>query len=108
MPAASFRVEVTDAAERDLTELRDYWLERGEAWRGDKYYRDLLHRAQLELADPIAARRGRRTKTAVWPDAREILAFGVYRIIYRIDETAGTVNVLRFWHAHRDEPGADA
>ena len=38
------------------------------------------------------------------PDAREILVFGIYRIIYEIDEADARVDVLRFWHAHRDDP----
>ncbi len=25
-------------------------------------------------------------------------------MVYRIDEAAGIVHVLRFWHSHRDEP----
>jgi len=108
MGEATFRLIFARRAEADLDELSEYWAVRGEAWRGEKYHRDLVHRAEIELTDAAGARRGRRTRIPDWPDAREILAFGIYRIIYRIDETAGIVNVLRFWHAHRDEPASDA
>jgi plasmid stabilization system protein ParE len=108
MPVAPFRVEVVDEAIDDLEEIATYWGRRGEAWRGEKYQRDLLHKARAELSDRSAALRGRLVKGIGFPGAREILAFGVYRIIYEIDETAGVVNVLRFWHAHRDEPERDA
>ena len=104
MGEKAFRVNLAAQAWADLDELSDYWAERGEAWRGEKYHRDLIHRAEVELADPVSARLGRRHQGSKHPQAREILAFGVYRIIYRIDETAGTVNVLRFWHAHRAAP----
>ncbi|HYR59397.1 MAG TPA: type II toxin-antitoxin system RelE/ParE family toxin, partial [Chthoniobacteraceae bacterium] len=87
---------------------QDYWERRGEAWRGEKYFGDLTRLAHSELTDPARARRGRLVEIRDHPDAREILAFGVYRIIYRIDEIAGIVNVLRLWHAHRDEPRREA
>jgi plasmid stabilization system protein ParE len=107
MPGASFRVELADDAISDLQELETYWNQRGEAWRGEKYSLDLLHKARAELSVPENANRGRLVKRAIRPGVREILAFGVYRIIYRIDEAAGVVNVLRFWHAHRDAPPLD-
>lgn len=103
-----FRVALTSDALADLDALSEYWIHRGEAWRAEKYHRDLVDRAEVELSAPQSARRGRRFKSQRHPDAREILALGVYRIIYRIDEAAGVVNVLRFWHAHRDEPRTDA
>ena len=104
MGEETLRVILTEDALTDLDQLSDYWTARGESWRAEKYHRDLLHRAETELSDPASARRGRRSRIPEWPDAQEILAFGVYRIIYRIDESASVVNVLRFWHAHRDEP----
>jgi len=107
MGEKAFRVVFAADADTDLDELSEYWTARGESWRGERYHRDLLLRAESILCDPASARRGGRLKLRKWPDAREILAFGVYRIIYRIDETAGVVKVLRFWHSHRDEPGRD-
>ena len=104
MGEEAFRVAITADALADLDALSEYWAGRGEAWRAEKYHRDLTHRAEVELSDSLNAERGRRCKSKRHPNAREILAFGVYRIIYRIDEDAGVANVLRFWHAHRAAP----
>jgi plasmid stabilization system protein ParE len=104
MPGTPFCVEFTTRAQSDLHTIEDYWRERGESWRGEKYFRDLAAFARRELADPPCARRGRRIRSDEHPDAREVLAFGIYRIIYEIDEPAQRVNILRFWHAHRHEP----
>ena len=108
MGEEAFRVVFVEDAAFDLDQLSEYWSERGEPWRAEKYHRDLMHRAESELSDPASARRGRPCKSQRYSYAREILAFGVYRIIFVIDEPTATVRVLRFWHAHRDEPGADA
>ena len=104
MGEARFRVELTEPAWVDLDEIDTYWAERGEAWRGKKYYFDLRATALAELTDPHRARRGRRLPSENFPDAREILAFDTYRIIYEIDEAASRVDILRFWHAHRTDP----
>ncbi|HYR59399.1 MAG TPA: type II toxin-antitoxin system RelE/ParE family toxin [Chthoniobacteraceae bacterium] len=108
MGEARFTVELTEPAWADLDELDTYWTMRGEAWRGQKYYHDLRRTAQTELTNPLRARHGRRLKSNEHPEAREILAFGIYRIIYEIDEDASRVRILRFWHAHRDEPRREA
>lgn len=73
----------------------------------EKYFRDLSRATQTELAEPARARRGRRFRGHKHDDVREFLAFGIYRVIYRIDEAAGVVDVLRFYHAHRDTPSLD-
>ena len=104
MPAARFRVELAPEAHTDLYGIVEYWSERGEAWRGEEYFRDLTDLAKAELSDAQQARRGRRRKTRRHPNAQEILAFGVYHIIYEIDEAAARVDILRFWHARRDAP----
>lgn len=104
MPPAPFIVEFTIRAQADLHEIEDYWAERGETWRGEKYFRDLAAFALRELSAPSSAHRGRHLRSNEHPDAREILAFGIYRIIYEIDETAHRVTILRFWHAHRHDP----
>ena len=104
MPTETFRVEVGPEACADLYEIEAYWTAQDEAWRGQKYFRDLSSTAQRDLSDPARARRGRLTRGPGSRGARELLAFGIYRIIYDIDEAAGIVNVLRFWHAHRDNP----
>ena len=104
MPAARFRVELAPEAEADLYDIVEYWSDRGETWRGEKYFRDLSNSAKKQLSDPQQARRGRRHKSRSHPQAQEILAFGVYRIIYEIDEAASRMNILRFWYSHRDTP----
>lgn len=104
MGEARFRVEITERAADDLDGIDTYWSARGEAWRGEKYYQDLRDFALCELADTDAARRGRFLKDRRNPSARSILAFGVYRIIYEIDDAAQRVNIIRFWHSHRDTP----
>ena len=107
MGEARLRVELAEEASRDLYAIDDYWTQRGEAWRGEKYYDDLRNFAELNLSDGVVARRGRRIKSQRHPEAREILAFGVYRIIYEIDEADFCVTILSFWHAHRAAPGGD-
>ena len=104
MPGSKFRVVVSALAEDDLYEIEDFWRERGEAWRGEKYFRDLHRAAVSSLSDRTGARRGRLLKDTMNPNARSILAFGVYRIIYEIDDAAERVNIIRFWHSHRDTP----
>ena len=98
------QVELTVAAWADLDEIDDYWTARGDAWRGEKYFYDLRDAALTELSDLQRARRGRKFPGSRHPAARQILAFGVYRIIYEIDEPACRVDILRFWHTHRDDP----
>jgi plasmid stabilization system protein ParE len=105
MGEAQFSVFLTEDAWRDLDEIDDYWARRGESWRGEKYYWDLRHAAERELADPQTARRGRPVRDCDIPGVQEILVFrNVYRIIYPLDERAHRVDVIRFWHAHRDPP----
>ena len=104
MPGSKFRVVVSALAEGDLYEIEDFWRERGEAWRGEKYFRDLHRAAVSSLSDRTGARRGGLLKDTMNPNARSILAFGVYRIIYEIDDAAERVNIIRFWHSHRDTP----
>ncbi|SRR5260221_9246331 len=107
MPAAPFRVEFAVEAIADLYEIEDYWSERGESWRGEKYFRELAELALRQLSDPDEARRGRLVTSPGYRGAREVLVFGIYRVIYDVDEQRSQVNVLRFWHAHRDEPRRD-
>ena len=88
MGEARFRVEVTERAAADLDEIDTYWTERGDAWRGEKYYHDLREFALRDLGDPVQARRGHFLKDRRNPSARLILAFGVYLVIYEIDEAS--------------------
>ena len=107
MGETTFRVIFTADAWADLDDLADFWIARGEGWRAEKYSRDLVRAARLELGDPIRARRGRPLRSRQHPDAREFLAFGIYRIIYEINDAQKCVDVLRFWHAHRADPRLD-
>ncbi len=108
MGEAAFGVDFAADAWADLDELSEYWIGRGESWRAEKYSRDLVHLARTELSNPIRARLGRSLRDRAFPHAREILAFGIYRIIYRLDDETQRVKVLRFWHAHRRDPSSDA
>lgn len=105
MDPTPFQVRLTDSALQDLHEIDDYWFHHGEPERGEQYVRDLIEKAEQELASPSRAQRGRRVRVAILPDTLEILVFkGSYRIIYRIDTVEHVVHILRFWHSHRDEP----
>jgi plasmid stabilization system protein ParE len=105
MPGRTLRVIFAREAERDLYEIRDYWVSRGEAERGTKYFVDLLTKAETTLRNATTARSGRKPRDVDVPDVREIIAFKhSYRILYRLDETNGVAQVLRFWHTHRDTP----
>ena len=98
---------MTNSALRDLQGIDDYWTNREEPDRGEKYVRDLFHAAQTLLCDPESARRGRPVRGALLPGTRFIPVFkSSYRIIYRIEEGEAIVYVLSFRHSHRDEPGA--
>src|SRR5437773_1855693 len=66
MGKTTFRVVFARSAAADLDELSNYWAARDEAWRGEKYHRDLVHRAEAELSDATSARRGRTAKIADW------------------------------------------
>lgn len=101
MGETPFHVELTEAAAADLFDIDEYWTQRGEGWRGKKYYWDLRNKADRALSDRRGACRGRLVKNKHHPGAREILAFEIYRITYQIDESTSTVSVLRFWHSHR-------
>ena len=58
-----------------------------------------------ELSKPDVARAGRIPRDVEVGGLRELLVFKrSYRIIYEIDEAASRVNILRFWHSHRDVP----
>ena len=104
MGEAKFDVGLTERAWSDRDAIETYWARRGEEWRGAKYFADLRKVAESQLADPQAARRGRTLRDCDMEGAQEILAFGVYRIIYEIDEAAARVDILRSWHAYRAAP----
>jgi plasmid stabilization system protein ParE len=95
MAAQKFRVIFTQSAWNDLEEIVAYWTECDEPERGEQYAHDLPSEAIRQLSDPGTA----------YPQTQELPVFKrSYRILYLIKEADGVVEVLRFWHSHRDEP----
>ena len=82
--------------------------DRDEPERGEQYARDLPAEAIRQLSIPATARAGRHLVKTNFPEAMELPVFKrSYRILYRIRESEGVVEVLRFWHSHRDIPFRD-
>lgn len=105
MAAQSFRVVFTQSAWADLEEIVAYWTARGEPGRGERYAHDLPSEAVRSLSHPVTARAGRFLTHTAYPETQELAVFRrKYRILYFTNEIAGVVEVLRFWHSHRDEP----
>lgn len=104
MGEAPLQVIISRDAEWDLIEVAQYWEDIGEPERGEQYVADLTQEAEKLCNRPVAIA-GKHPKNAEDPTVRERRVFQrVYRIIYRLDEAAARVEVLRFWHSHRDEP----
>ena len=105
MAAQSFRVILTQKAWSDLEDIVAYWTERDEPERGEKYAHDLPAEAIRQLSDPGIARAGRYLRHTAYPQTQELPVFKhSYRILYLVQAAEGVVEVLRFWHSHRDEP----
>ena len=105
MAAQSFRVIFTESAWADLEEIVAYWTDRDEPERGEQYARDLPSEAIRQLSDPGTAHAGRFLHHTAYPHTQELPVFKrSYRILYLVKEADGVVEVLRFWHSHRDEP----
>ena len=103
--AASLRVIFTHSAWTDLDEIVAYWTRRGEPERGEKYAHDLPSEAIRQLSDAGIAGAGRFLRHTAYPQTQELPVFKrSYRILYLVKEAEGVVEVLRFWHSHRDEP----
>jgi ParE toxin of type II toxin-antitoxin system, parDE len=69
------------------------------------YAHDLPSEAIRQLSDPGTAHAGRYLRHTAYPQTQELPVFKrSYRILYLIKEADGVVEVLRFWHSHRDEP----
>lgn len=108
MAAQGFRVIFTHSAWDDLEEIVQYWMDRNETERGEQYAHDLPAEAIRQLSDPSAARAGQYLVKANFPDTQELPVFKrSYRILYHVRESEGVVEVLRFWHSHRDVPFQD-
>ena len=108
MAAQRFRIVFAQSAWDDLGEIAGYWTDRDEPERGEQYAHDLPAEAIRQLGDPSAARSGRFLRKTAFPKTQEIAVFKhSYRIFYLVKEADGVVEVLRFWHSHRDEPFQD-
>jgi plasmid stabilization system protein ParE len=105
MAAETFNVIFARRALGDLLEIVEYWGNRYEPERGEKYSRDLSAEAIRQLADANTARGGRYLRRPKFPKTQELAVFKrSYRILYSVNEKAGLVEILRFWHSSRDEP----
>ena len=105
MAAQGFRVIFAHSAWDDLEEIVGYWTARDETERGEQCAHDLPAEAIRQLSDPSAARAGRYLVKTNFPDTQELPVFKrSYRILYRVREADAVVEVLRFWHSHRDIP----
>ena len=108
MAAQSFRVILTESAWAVLEEIVGYWTERDEPERGEQYAHDLPAEAIRQLSDSGTARAGRYLRHTAYPQTQELPVFRrSYRILYLVEEAESLVEVLRFWHSHRDEPFRD-
>ena len=105
MATQHFRVILTQSAWGDIAEIVDYWTTRDEPERGLQYAHDLPTEAIRQLSDDFTARAGRFLTQTAFPEVQELPVFKrSYRVFYRVKESEGVVEVLRFWHSHRDEP----
>lgn len=108
MAGQSLRVIFAQSAWSDLEEIVRYWTERDEPERGEQYARDLPAKAIRQLSNNDIARAGRYLRHTAYPQTQELPVFKhSYRILYFLNEAEGAVEVLRFWHSHRDEPFLD-
>ena len=108
MAAQSFRVILTHRAWADIEDIVAYWTDRDEPERGEQYAHDLPSEAIRQLSDPGTARAGRYLRHTAYPETQELPVFKrSYRILYLVREADGVVEVLRFWHSHRQEPFRD-
>jgi plasmid stabilization system protein ParE len=105
MAAKSFRINLTESAWADIEDIVAYWTDRDEPERGEQYAHDIPSEAIRHLSDPDAARAGRFLRHTAYPETQELPLFKrSYRILYLVKEADGDVEVLRFWHSHRDSP----
>ena len=102
MAAQKFRVIFTQSAWNDLEEIVAYWTECDEPERGEQYAHELPSEAIRQLSDPGTALAGPYETPSSHKRASGLK--GSYRILNLIREADGVVEVLRFWHSHRDEP----
>lgn len=105
MAEKSFRVILTQSAWADIEDIVAYWTDRDERERGEQYAYDIPSEAIRQFSDPGVARAGHYLRHTIYPETQELPVFKrSYRILYLVKEADGVVEVLRFWHSHRDEP----
>jgi len=108
MAAQRFRVIFTQSAWADVEDIAAYWTDRDEPERGERYAHDLPSEAIRQLSDSGTAHAGRYLRQTAYPQTQELPVFKrSYRILYLVKEADGIVEVLRFWHSHREEPFLD-
>ena len=90
-----FKVVITQAALKDLDEIVAY-ISRDSPRAAQRLAKDLVNRAESLSVMP---RRGQMLRAR--PGVRRLIRHP-YLIVYRIDETARAITVLRFWHSARD------
>jgi plasmid stabilization system protein ParE len=90
-----FKVIITQAALNDLEEIVDY-ISHDDVRAAQRVAADLLSRAESLSKMP---RRGKGMRAR--PGVRRLVR-NPYLIVYRIDEAASVVSVLRFWHGARN------
>jgi addiction module RelE/StbE family toxin len=90
-----FKVILTQAALNDLKEIVEY-ISEDDPRAAERLASDLVSRAEALSQMP---RRGKAVR--VRPGVRRLVR-NPYLIVYRIDEAAKMVKVLRFWHGARD------
>lgn len=95
----AFLVVIQPAAQSDIASIGQY-IARDNPERARSYTEELVARTERLAQFPEI---GSRLTRAADPNLREII-HGPYRIIYRVNPTAGAIEVLRFWHAARGEP----
>jgi addiction module RelE/StbE family toxin len=95
-----FKVVITQAALNDLEENVAY-IGRESPRAAQRLANDLLNRAQSLATAP---RKGQMLQAR--PGVRRLIR-QPYLIIYRIDEEASRIDVLRFWHHARDPKSLD-
>jgi toxin ParE1/3/4 len=94
-----FKVILTPQSIGDLETIVTF-IAKDNPERARTFGHKLIDRALSVAAFP---ERGRVVPEMGEPSVREII-HGSYRIIYEIFPDAGSVFVLRFWHAARGEP----
>ena len=91
-----YKVILSDRFLSDLREIVDYLNEHADADTAYRIGNELLDRALDVGQQPF---QGKPVKQR--PGARKVLRYP-YLIYYDVNETRGTVEVLRVWHGARD------